>query len=134
MSRRVWAWLGFGVVAAGLGSAAVAEPREAAKPADLAAEMETLRGTVKTLESRLEALEHRLGAVEQGTPRVLWRPDPAAPQAWPRSGIDAAAPTNLPPGADRREFNGLTYYVMPVAGSGEGGAVVATPLVATPAR
>jgi len=129
MSRRVWTLLGIGAIAVGLASSATAEPQEATKPNDLAAEVKALREKVAALEARLEA-------VEGGTPRVH-REDGGLrliPEWQTVPPSQSVRPTEFPPGTQERQFNGLTYYLMPVDGAGDVPVAAEVPVVTAPTR
>ena len=136
MSRRAWTFLGLGGLAAGLSVAAAAGPLEAERPADLSAEVRALR-------ERVETLEKQLGALESGGLTVTIPPQAAQTLPPPPGGglaplqfapqVPAPLPGDMPPGTQRREFNGMSYYLIPIAEGGSAATGQATQTLATPA-
>jgi hypothetical protein len=126
MSRRAFMLLGLGIATVGFASGAVPEPQEAAKSGNVGTQVKALQDRVASLEDRLDSLQGQLDALGSGSPRMVLRQDDSQP--WlvhPRQ--------TLPPGTQERQFNGLTYYIIPTDGSGVSAAAEAAP-VTVPAR
>ncbi len=70
-------------------------------------------GEVEALKQRIEALEDRVAALEEGQ-RVIPRLVPSVQTPWRLPG--QATPERWVP----REFNGRTYYVIPIGGDPNG--------------
>jgi hypothetical protein len=69
-------------------------------------EIEQLRKQIAELQRRVEALEKRLAEGQRPS-----RPVEPPSLALPRSG---RLPRQIPPGWQRREFNGVPYYIIPI--------------------
>jgi outer membrane murein-binding lipoprotein Lpp len=103
-AARVWVAGLFGVVAVAmlsvyLGAAENQSP--VAKPMDLEKRVATLEEKVAELEKKLDQLAH---AALPAVPPMATAPQPYLPNS----------PQTLPPSAVPREFNGQTYYLLPL--------------------
>lgn len=114
MSRTVLTLLAVALVISGIGVAGAAGG-DSDRERELLAEIEKLRTRVEALEERLKALEARpTKPVEPPAPPMTfrWAP-PVPPGGSPR--FYAPTPERLPDGTVEREFNGMMYYIMPIA-------------------
>lgn len=126
MRRRTWELLGLGILVAGI---AAAGPADESKQ-DLAAEVQALRKQVQALEKRLKTLESASSSVIT-LPAPNRDPDYLPAPGGPADAWRIESPTrDLPPGSVRKEFNGSSYYVIPI---GETGGSPAKPAVLAPA-
>jgi hypothetical protein len=98
----------------------------AAESKPTAAKTPDLQQRVAALEDKAAQLEKKLEQVQQGyvlavpptaTPPQVAPRVPNAPQATPGAPLPAIPPTppGVPPNAVPREFNGQTYYIVPLA-------------------
>ena len=120
-SLRVRALSAVGVLAVTLVCAyliaAESQPTPAKTP-DLQQRVAALEEKVAQLEKKLEQVPpgYLLGAPPAATPLYVPRRAPSAPQAQP--GAPLQAPPQAPPGIPRnavpQEFNGQTYYIVPL--------------------
>lgn len=117
MSRRTWSIASVGVALVGTVAAfgAAGAPSSEASLAD----------EVKSLRTQVEQLENRLKALESAAPRITatlppkGQFQPLLPEAMGPNRVQLAVPADLPPGTVQREFNGMTYYVMPIRESAD---------------
>jgi hypothetical protein len=108
MSRGVLTLLGMGLLITGVGVAAAGVERPESE-ADLRAEVRRLKSQIEKLEARLAAIESKsaqAGPVLNFTPAERKFVLPEVPLSF--------APSHLPPNAERREFNGAPYYIIPI--------------------
>ncbi|MBA3314393.1 MAG: hypothetical protein H0T47_14040 [Planctomycetaceae bacterium] len=130
MSRLVLTLLAVGLVVSGIGVAG-AGGGKTDREKELLAE-------IKSLRQRVEALEEKLKNLEAGTPTLKLDMSPAEPFAPPHQPdgnlwrLPQPPASFLPNGSVQREFNGMTYYVIPITGSG-GNAATASTIIAEPA-
>lgn len=113
MSRLVLTLLALGFVISGIGVAGAAGGN-ADREQELLAEIAKLRQRVEVLEEKLKALEARPAKpVEPPAPPMTFQWAPAIPP----DAVPPYAPTpdRLPDGTVEREFNGMKYYIMPIA-------------------
>jgi outer membrane murein-binding lipoprotein Lpp len=89
--------------------AAESQPNTA-KPSDLEKRVATLEDKVAQLEKRLDQLTN---AALLAVPPAATAPQPLLRDA-PRLPAPSDIPSTLPPSAVPREFNGRTYYIVPL--------------------
>ncbi len=134
MSRFVLLLLTIGLTVSGIGVAGAAgsgTDRE-----------KELLGEIEKLRTRVAVLEARLKAVEARPKQPIEPPSPPLTLQWapstPRGTVPLFAPSSdrLPDGTVEREFNGMTYYIMPIASTDadESRLSRTAPVLASPAR
>lgn len=96
----------------------------------------TLEDEVAMLRKRVEELESRLRAIESAPPRITLPrslPHPPVPSPHKFDRWREFAPRNLPRGTEQREFNGMTFYVIPVQNDAAAGTAE-SPTIARSAK
>ena len=135
MSRFILGALAVALLVSGIGVAGAAGDGSD-REKELLGEIAQLQKRVEVLEEKLKALEARSAQPsERSTPPMTFRWAPAippgiVPQLTPES------PNRLPSGTIEREFNGMKYFIMPIADSDTGPSTIAAPTLAPalPAR
>lgn len=129
MSRVLLALLAVGLLISGIGVAGAASG-DSNREQELLAEVAQLRKRVAVLEEKLKTLEARPAQAPEvpAPPMILdWTPSPPS-VAVPR--FNPPDPNRLPSGTIEREFNGMTYYIMPIDQSSARPSRIAQPVLA----
>jgi len=110
ISRLVLSLLAVGLIIFGIGAAGAAGD-DSDREKELRAEIAKLRQRIKVLEDRLKALESQSAKPTEPPMTFRWAPSLPSPTVQPY----APSPDRLPEGTIEREFNGMKYYIIPIA-------------------
>ena len=99
-----------------IAAALVFARRPAQTQSDNGQKLEELKAQVGRLETKAAALQKELDQLHKQTPTVIYTP---ANQLIPPATTTESEPSEIPPGWKPFEFNGITYYLTPLAHEAE---------------